>query len=508
MAASPLDELIPELTNLGLDTSRREAGYGTLARILGNIRDDPTEPKYHTIKKSAKVLQNSLCDPHTGQLYSPVRGILREAGFKETVDAYVWDSPTDQQHETLIDAAERIEDLRDALAAAVNTGPTTGSGTFGRRPTAGQSRQFTPRTDVERKRLDHEKQMRQVKEASRDKFYGSASVLPSGQSAEARSTTSSESPEPSDGCLRPTSSGKSRRSAFDFESRQARVDREQRAQDQLTKLREEQRRRYQEAAADPQAFNTSAYRKPPSIAPGGREEGSSWTSWLPFFGGSSSSSSPGGGPMFRHSTTETSLRLEVIISLVDASPVGQQMAHLITTDKACELSLRLTLMEYPVLAIVPPAVDIDTTHVIDFGGRGKSCDFTIKAGSVGVEPVPLWLLLAVDRQSAKQVLRVGEEDQYLLATGCFDMRKYVEKAVLGPAEVASFDKLTVALAPTTGAQPPVEVSLYLRMSRVGSSTTASRAVEIIELRPPAIVCATANRSIQLKKANGLQSPPQ
>ncbi|KAF4724686.1 hypothetical protein FOZ63_031627, partial [Perkinsus olseni] len=282
MAASPLDELIPELTNLGLDTSRREACYGTLARILGNIRDDPTEPKYHTIKKSAKVLQNSLCDPHTGQLYSPVRGILREAGFKETVDAYVWDSPTDQQHETLIDAAERIEDLRDALAAAVNTGPSaTGSGTFGRRSTTGQSRQFTPRTDVEKKRLDHEKQMRQVKEASRDKFYGSASVLPSGQSAEARSTTSSESPELTDGCLRPTSSGKTRRSAFDFESRQARVDREQRAQDQLTKLREEQRRRYQEATADPEAFNTSAYRKPPSIAPGGREEGSSWTSWLP-----------------------------------------------------------------------------------------------------------------------------------------------------------------------------------------------------------------------------------
>ncbi|EEQ98327.1 hypothetical protein Pmar_PMAR013674 [Perkinsus marinus ATCC 50983] len=313
MPGSPLDDILPALANLGLDTPQRAACYGTLVRILGNIRDDPTENKYHTIKKSAKVLQNSLCDAHTGQLYAPVIGILREAGFKETVDSYVWDPSSEEQHETLIDAAERLEDLHDALKAAQSTQPSaTGSGTLGKKPTGGHSRQFALRTDVEKKRLVQEQQMKQVKEASRD----------------------------------------------------------------------------------------------------------------------------------NHSTAESfPLRLEVIISLVDASSVAQQLTHLAATDKACELSLRLTLMEYPVLAIVPPTVDIDTSPVIDFGGRGKSCDFTIKAEAVGVEPVPLWLLL---------VLRVGEEDQYLLATGCFDMRRYVENAVLGPPTMASFDKLTVALAPTAG----------------------------------------------------------
>ncbi|KAF4655476.1 hypothetical protein FOL47_009413 [Perkinsus chesapeaki] len=288
---SPLDELIPELTNLPLDTSRRQSCYVTLARILGNIRDDPTEDKYHTIKKSAKVLQNSLCDPHTGQLYSPVIGILREAGFKETVDAYVWDPSSDQQHEALIDAAERIEDLRNALVAASHTRPSaTGTGTLGSKPVSGQTRQFARRTDAEKKRAAQEQQMKNLKQASRDKFYNSTTVLPTTSSGTTRSTSSSESPERSkeDG-LRPTSSGKTKRTAFDFESRQARVDREQRAQNQLTQLREEQKRRYEEASADPSTFNTAAYRKPPSIAPGGRTEGSSWTSWIPFFGGSSSS---------------------------------------------------------------------------------------------------------------------------------------------------------------------------------------------------------------------------
>ncbi|KAF4655477.1 hypothetical protein FOL47_009414 [Perkinsus chesapeaki] len=149
-------------------------------------------------------------------------------------------------------------------------------------------------------------------------------------------------------------------------------------------------------------------------------------------------------------------------------------------------------MEYPVLSIVPPAVDIEASPVVDFGGRGKSCDFTVKAEAAGFEPVPLWLLL---------VLRVGPDEPYLLATACFDMRRYVQKAAAQMSDhpPVPFDRIKLALAPTTDLPGSVEVSVFLRMSKVCGTAPLRRdkASEAVEpprqqQQQPTVVCATAN----------------
>lgn len=62
--------------------------------------------------------------------------------------------------------------------------------------------------------------------------------------------------------------------------------------------------------------------------------------------------------MHSHSTAESfPLRLEVIISLVDASSVAQQLTHLAATDKACEVGSPHLYSYQPFLSLFSSPLD-------------------------------------------------------------------------------------------------------------------------------------------------------
>lgn len=145
-------------------------------------------------------------------------------------------------------------------------------------------------------------------------------------------------------------------------------------------------------------------------------------------------------------------------------------------------------------------------------------DFTIKAEAVGVEPVPLWLLLVVQglpacwrRKLSIEQHRFSEWEKKtniywpLDASTCGGMsRTQFSVRPRWPHSISLQWRWRLPLVrgwllvpgstDSTGAasSSSVEVSLFLRMSRISSSLPSRAAAEAVEPRPPAIVSATAN----------------
>lgn len=84
---------------------------------------------------------------------------------------------------------------------------------------------------------------------------------------------------------------KAPKSAFDFENRQHKEQREKAADMSLQELRALQKEKFKQFESDPNARSQEAYKKPPAVSEGGQEAG--WFDWM--WGGSSSSSGGGGG---------------------------------------------------------------------------------------------------------------------------------------------------------------------------------------------------------------------
>lgn len=219
--------------------------YETLAKVLRNVYQNPTEPKFRTLKKENKTIQDKVCKSQAAI------SLLLAVGFEDEGATFHCPEGVD-----LVPMGEAIDLLQCMAVSCKEDTPVT---------TATQD----PAPAM-------------VAEAA------SNGRIPAASGGTTVKVTNTPEVDPE-----PAVKKQPVKSAFDFESRAKQVERHENAAGSLAELRQQQRSKFQDFKSDPNAKTQEAYQRPPSVADGG-EVKKGWGDWMGgMFGGSSSGSSSG-----------------------------------------------------------------------------------------------------------------------------------------------------------------------------------------------------------------------
>jgi len=218
--------------------------YETLTKVLRNIYQNPTEPKFRTLKKENKMMKEKVCKSQAAI------SLLLAVGFED--DGLTFHCPEGVDLGPMGEAIELLQCM--AVSCQEDIPATT---------------------------------------AAQDPAPAKVAETPSnGTTAMSGDTVEKVAKAPA---VDPDAAAKKQpiKSAFDFENRAQRVERQQNAEGSLAELRQQQRNKFQDFKTDPNAKNQEAYQRPPSVANGGNTQ-QSWGDWMGgMFGGGSSGSSSG-----------------------------------------------------------------------------------------------------------------------------------------------------------------------------------------------------------------------
>jgi hypothetical protein len=291
-----MEDLLEEIGK-ELQPARARETYTTLNKILGNIVQNPTEPKFRSLKKSNKMMSEKVCSsPHACSL-------LLAIGFDDTGEAYVCPGDADlEPMRTSVDliagilvSMEDIEpDVPDAKATAVAVTATTAAVTAAAvmakssapKSTVAETPQgFKRRDDVEAKRQEQMDQLQQARAAQKAQYAenptGPVYTPPPVAAANGYTASTTEAAK------------KKAPTAFDFQDRGKKEREKEQASQGLADIRALQKEKFKDFKADPNAPLQEAYKAPPSVAGNATTDSSGgwFGGWFGGGGGGSSSNS-------------------------------------------------------------------------------------------------------------------------------------------------------------------------------------------------------------------------
>lgn len=269
----------------------------TLRKVLNNIVQNPSEPKFKTLKKENKLVADKICAcPNTISL-------LLALGFDDCGVTY--ECPADANYEMMGEVVELLECIiascgeeappnAHAVAAVAAVAPAVAL--VAPKPTAATQKaelnpsSFARRQDLEKHRNAQQTELEEVR-ALRAKQqppgYPAAGANPMPTAPQY------DHGEHDQGTA--DAKKKPQKSAHDFELRSKKQDETTKAKGSLEELRQQQKNKYKAFENDPNAKNQEAYQRPASVAGGGKSE-QGWGDWFGgVFGGGSNSGSSGGG---------------------------------------------------------------------------------------------------------------------------------------------------------------------------------------------------------------------
>lgn len=295
-----MDDLVEQI---GADVlpSQRGDVYRMLSKVLGNITEKPSEPKFRTLKKDNKKISDTLLK------HPAVVSILMAAGFEDQGETLHCPDTADLGAmeeavallECFVASCEGAEQVAPASTPAhVSPGAP--------RPTAATARAEKTNPTGFARRKDDEKERQHA-----------ADQLAALRGTRAQAIAPAPQPEGAvDGSKKPI------KSAFDFENRRAKEEQRSKGADSLEDLRRAQKEKYQEFQDDPNAREADVYKQPASVAGNGKVD-QGWGGWLGgMFGGSSSGSSGGGGGGGRPSNDRPGPRIKGMGDLPKPPPRG------------------------------------------------------------------------------------------------------------------------------------------------------------------------------------------
>lgn len=271
-----------------LPASQRTEVYTTLAKVLGNIVRNPAEPKFRSLKKDNRMVQEKICRS------TAAVSLLLAIGFEDDGATYTCPAATSLEHmEEVVDLLQCVVASREEettapgpASAAVTTTPQAAAPAAAPKPTAATAKAalnphgFQRRDDTEKMRSDQASQLAAVRAAQQSQYSDGGSTP---------STSAETDSSGADAKKKPV------KTAFDFESRSTQKEQAQKAAGGLQDLRQMQKEKFQDFKNDPKAQQSEAYQRPASVASGGQAQ-QGWGDWVSgWFGGSSSGSGNGGG---------------------------------------------------------------------------------------------------------------------------------------------------------------------------------------------------------------------
>lgn len=225
-----------------LQTAREAMGpeafaeaHATLAKVFGNILNEPANEKFRMLKKANAIVKEKLGHP-------VCISALQLCGFQDLGDAYVLRAAADLTLMRKMSAALRAHPPETTRAAAPRAAPPTSNGTVTKMVNG-----VIVRTQV-------------PKSSSCAAQAAAAAPIQASPAATAKA-----------GGLGGSAGSKAPKSAFDFEKRDTKIKKEQEQKNSLEELRKQQRERYAAKAAGsgyssaPAAAEPAAH--PPSAPP-------------------------------------------------------------------------------------------------------------------------------------------------------------------------------------------------------------------------------------------------
>lgn len=246
-----------------------------LFKVLGNITDKPSEPKYRTLKKDNKKVADTLLK------HPAAVSILMAAGFEDQGETLHCPDTADLgamgEAVALLGCFAASCEAPEQSAPASAPAPRAPGAPL---PTAATAKAEKMNPQGFARRKDDEKERQQAADQ--------LAALRAGRAQAGAPASQQESV--SDGPKTPI------KSAFDFENRRAKEDHRSQAAESLEDLRRAQKEKFKEFQSDPHAREADVYKQPASVAGGGKAADQGWGGWLGgMFGGSSSGSSGSGG---------------------------------------------------------------------------------------------------------------------------------------------------------------------------------------------------------------------
>jgi hypothetical protein len=291
-----MEDLLEEIGKELLPSQAQET-YQTLAKIFGNILDNPTEAKFKSLKKDNKVIAGKILrSNHAASL-------LLTIGFDDDGTTYTLPQEADLEllrtaHDLLQCIVLSAEDATPApqasappVAAAAVTAAAVGgaavAASAAKPAVPADPRGFGRRDDAEAKRQAQADQLQAARAARGAQFQENPQgppppAVPAKQAAGYPADAQHED-----------HAKKNKPTAFDFKDRGKAEQEKNRAASSLEEMRKAQKDKFKEFQSDPNAKNQQAYKAPPSTVGGKADDG--WGGWFGgmFGGGSSSNGSSG-----------------------------------------------------------------------------------------------------------------------------------------------------------------------------------------------------------------------
>jgi hypothetical protein len=297
------------LEDIGKELPPAEARetYETLAKVLGNMLNNPGEAKFRSLKKDNKVISGKILRSNNAA------SLLLAIGFED--DGVAYTCPPGSDLETIRSAHELLQCLilsagdaspPDAKASApppaevvkedVAVACSTSAAT--KLAAAANPQGFVRRNEAEAKRQEQMDQLQAARAQQRAQYVENPQGPPPGNpmfAAQAQSPGGYPAAADDAPAAKKKTAGQS---AFDFKDR-SKVEQEKKAAEQnLQDIRKAQKDKFKDWQADPNAKQQEAYKQPPSVAAGAAKADDSWGGWIGgmFGGGSSSNGSSSSKP--------------------------------------------------------------------------------------------------------------------------------------------------------------------------------------------------------------------
>lgn len=284
-----MEELVNAIEEEGLPEAQQTEVYATLAKVLGNVVKNPAEPKYRTLKKDNRMVQEKI-----GRSSAAV-SLLLALGFEDQGATYICPASTSLEHmEEVVQLLECVVASREETAAPSPAAPAPAAAAAPSQP-AVQPSAPQPTAATAKSALNPQNfSRREDTEKMRSAQAGQLAAVRAAQQAQYSDGGSTPSPSAESDASAADAKKKPAKSAFDFESRAKQQEKAQKATDGLQDLRQLQREKFKDFKSDPNAQQQEAYQRPASVAAGGQAQ-QGWGDWLSGMFGGGSSSSGGGG---------------------------------------------------------------------------------------------------------------------------------------------------------------------------------------------------------------------
>lgn len=294
-----MEDLLSSIEQEDLTFQQKGETYETLRKVLGNITANPTEQKFRTLKKDNRLVADKICRS------CGACSVILALGFDD--DGAVYRCPPDADLAPITEILELIDGIlasrgADEAAAPAAAAAAPVSTQEPARPIASPASSPSPlakaaagnfarRSDEDKKREEQARELEAVRAAQRAQFAEGGSTPAALRAA----APAAASPTAQADAGHPDAKKQPAKSAFDFKSRSKEEQQQQNAANSLEEIRKQQREKFKQFEADPDARKAAAYQQPASVAKGGKAE-QGWGDWFgSMFGGGGGSSSGGGG---------------------------------------------------------------------------------------------------------------------------------------------------------------------------------------------------------------------